>query len=249
MSYSIELLIFAEFSIEISDMLFALNEPGESDYFYAPGIACEKIHIFSRFGENFVSPIYETNYLTIRHLNLPGLIDILVAANHFPSKLFWDETSQYVECNELANCIRDAEKQVGHSRTILVGDFNMNQFENGLVSAAGLHAVMSRNIAERGKRVVQKKEYPFFYNPMWNFFGDASFGPPGTYHYSASTQKVLFWNIFDQLLIRPDLLRSFDNDDLTIITSIEDITFLDKKGFPNKKEWSDHLPIFFRINI
>jgi hypothetical protein len=155
LNYDIDILIFVEYSIENSDLLMILNKNNMGEYFYAPGIGCNKIHIFARFNDNFIKPIYETDNLTIRHLVLPGLINILIAITHFPSKLFWDEDSQSIECIDLANSIKEAEMEVGHSRTILVGDFNMNPFETGLVSAAGLHAVMSRKIAEKNKRIVQ----------------------------------------------------------------------------------------------
>jgi hypothetical protein len=247
--FDIDIFMFAEFSLDVDELLFQLKKANKSDYFYAQGIGCQKIHIISRFSEDYVSPLYESSDLTIRHLNLPGLSDILLAVNHFPSKLYWDETSQLIECINLSNSILDAENDIGHSRTILVGDFNMNPFENGVISSEGLHAVMSRDIALRGKRIVKKKEYPFFYNPMWNFFGDASPGPPGTYYYKKSIHKVFFWNIFDQLLIRPDLLKYFDNEDLMIITSIEDTNLLDNNGVPDKNKGSDHLPIFFKLSI
>jgi hypothetical protein len=84
---------------------------------------------------------------------------------------------------------------------------------------------------------------------MWNFLGDFTLGPPGTYYYTKSTHKIYFWNMFDQLLVRPDLLNSFSNDDLMIITSTDDISLLNRNGFPNKKEYSDHLPICFKLNI
>lgn len=248
LSYDIDVFIFVEFSIDNYDLLEELDKNDLGEYFYAPGL-CDKIHIFSRFNDDFIKPIYETHNLSIRRLSLPGLKDILIAITHFPSKRYWDEESQSVECIDLANSIRSVEIDVGHSRTILVGDFNMNPFETGLVSAAGLHAVMSRKIAERNKRTVQQKEYPFFYNPMWNFFGDSTMGPPGTYYYTTSTHKIFFWNIFDQLLVRPDLLNSFNNDDLMIITSTDNINLLNRNGFPNQKEYSDHLPIYFKLNI
>jgi hypothetical protein len=56
---------------------------------------------------------------------------------------------------------------------VLVGDFNMNPFQEGVVAANGLNAVMARRVAARRRtRVVQEREYPFFYNPMWGHFGD-----------------------------------------------------------------------------
>jgi hypothetical protein len=200
-------------------------------------------------GERSIRPIYESDRLTIRYLNLPGLTDILLAVSHFPSKFNWSDESQAFECVELSNSIRNAEQQIGHSRTVLVGDLNMNPFEDGIVSAMGLHAVMTRHIAQKKSRVVQEKEYPFFYNPMWSLFGDATAGPPGTYYYTSSEHKVFFWNIFDQVLVRPDLLNLFGTEDLMIIDSYGDISLLNEQHVPDTEISSDHLPILFRIQL
>ena len=244
--YDIDVLIFAEFSIERDVLLRTLNQKARPKFFYAPSIGCERIKIFTRFLVHFIKPVFESDRLTIRHLCLPGQTDILLAVNHFPSKIHWDDSSQGQESVALAMDIRSTEERIGHSRTILVGDLNMNPFEDGVVSAIGLHAVMSRGVAEKKERVVQQKRYPFFYNPMWNLFGDASLGPPGTYYYSKSRQKEYFWNIFDQVLIRPNLLSSFDNRELLILDSVGNTSLLKTDGLPSV---SDHLPILFRLNL
>ena len=75
---------------------------------------------------------------------------------------------------------------------MLVGDLNMNPFEDGLVKTTGLHSVMSKSKAKEFSRVVQGRTYPFFYNPMWNLLGDETQGPPGTYYYSSSEHKAFF---------------------------------------------------------
>ena len=88
---------------------------------------------------------------------------------HGPSKASgWEEDSLAMQATEFADDIAHVEENAGHQRTILVGDFNMNPFETGMVAARGLHGVMSRHIAQRGSRTVQGRSYPFFYNPMWS---------------------------------------------------------------------------------
>lgn len=185
--------------------------------------------------------------MTIRHLTLPSATDILLAVTHLSSKQYQDESDQMVECNKLAKEIGQAEKSIGHSRTILVGDLNMNPFEEGLVLTHGLHAVMSRNVASRKSRVVQDTSYPFFYNPMWSLMGDLSNGPAGTYYYSGSNHKTYFWNTFDQVLIRPSLINSFVENELEIIQSDGITSFLSKQNIPDKNHFSDHLPIRFTL--
>lgn len=124
----------------------------------------------------------------------------------------------------------------------------MNPFETGVVATSGLHAVMTRTIATKKGRVVQKDYYPYFYNPMWNLFGDYTDGPPGTYYYYNSDHLSYFWNMFDQLLIRPNLLPFFRNETLKIVDKVGSKNLLTPTGIPDKK-MSDHLPIIFKLDI
>lgn len=117
-----------------------------------------------------------------------------------------------------------------------------------MVSAHGLHATMDRRIAEKIERTVQRESHPYFYNPMWSLLGDASPGSPGTYYYSSSEPTTYFWNMFDQVLIRPALLERFRNNSLKIIERTGDINFLQKNGQPNS-DISDHLPIVFGLEL
>ena len=247
--YEVDVLMLVECSIAPGLLLRTLNRHHSSEYHYAPGRLCKKVEIFTRYHSQFIQPIYEKDRLTIRHLKPPEVTDILLAVTHFPSKLHWSDSSQAFGSVELANSIRLAEKRAGHSRTILVGDLNMNPFEDGVISANGLHGIMSRHIAEKRTRVVQTKEYPFFYNPMWNLLGDTTPGPPGTYYYRKSEPIVFFWNMFDQVLIRPDLLPLFSNKDLKILTSDGDTSFLSSQGVPDANIASDHLPILFKFEL
>jgi hypothetical protein len=144
--------------------------------------------------------------------------------------------------------IREIESRIGHSRTVLVGDLNMNPFEEDMISANGWHAVMTRDIARKGTRVVQKEAYPFFYNPMWGHFGDDTQGPPGTYYRWKGSLSEYFWHIWDQVLIRPDLLELFDGASLQILTECRSISFVKSSGIPNAR-LSDHLPLLFALEI
>jgi hypothetical protein len=129
-------------------MLETLNRnPGSK--FHLTDSQCEKIVIYTRFSREFIQKKFDSERLTVRRLMLPRSEEILLAAIHQPSKLYWSDQSQSFECVELASTIRGIEKDVGHQRTVLVGDFNMDPFEAGIVAANGLNAVMSRNVAAR----------------------------------------------------------------------------------------------------
>ena len=161
-----------------ANLLLTLNHAA-ADYHYAPSLNCPKLQIFTRFPNEFLSPVWESDRLTVRQLKTPSMAqDILVAAIHLPSKVNWEEADQAAESPFYSDWIKQAEKQVGHQRTIVIGDFNMNPYEKGMVNASGFNAAMSRSIAMNRKRVLQGLHYPFFYNPMWSLMGDLSPGSP-----------------------------------------------------------------------
>ena len=64
-----------------------------------------------------------------------------------------------------------------------------------------------------------------------------------------SEPDTIFWNILDQVLIRPDLLDRFKNSDLRILTTDGTVSFLKGRGVPNESVASDHLPILFRLYL
>ena len=175
--------------------------------------------------------------------------EVLLAAAHLPSKLHCSESSQEFECVLLAQQIQKAEIAAGHMRTALVGDLNVNPFEKGVVGASGLHAVMTHAIAERRYRTLQSADHNFFYNPMWSQLGDKSERPPGTYFENRAEQVSFFWHTFDQVLIRPDLLSVFENEDLKVLTGDGERTLISSSGLPDSRNSSDHLPILFKLGL
>ena len=80
--YEVDVIMLAECSVEPALLLITLNPPGTAEYHYAPSPGCTKIEIFTRFLSEFISPIYEEDRLTVRHIKLPGLTDILLAVTH-----------------------------------------------------------------------------------------------------------------------------------------------------------------------
>lgn len=246
----VDVILLVECQEAPTEILLSLNQGEDPEYHYAPSYGgCDRIQVFTRFPGDFMRPVAEAPRSSVRRLALPGLTEILVAVAHLPSKRDSDPDSQIGDCIELANQVRMAEDDIGHARTVLVGDLNVNPFEAGMLLANSLHSVMCRSIAQRRQRVIQGTPHPFFYNPMWSLFGDFSPGPPGTYYYGSSRQSEVFWYMFDQVLIRPDLLDRFRNESLHIITSIGHLSLLSRSGQPNDKVGSDHLPLVFSLAL
>lgn len=198
------------------------------------------------YPSEYILPIGRYDRAVIVRLTPPIGSHLTLVMVHLASKLYLSDAEQADLAGVLARVIADVEQSAGDSRTVIFGDFNMNPFEDGVVGAMNLHAAMTREIAGRGDRVVRGRKYSFLYNPMWHFFGDLSSGPPGTCYYDQSGPLNYFWNLFDQVLIRPDLIPEFRYDKLAVLTSAGDTSLLSEAGRPRP---SDHLPLLFQIDF
>jgi hypothetical protein len=116
---------------------------------------------------------------------------------------------QVLHSTVVADYVRTVEAKVGHSRTVLVGDFNMNPFERGVVGPPACTPWV--RVMLLLARVAQSPIviYPFFYNPMWSLFGDRSGRATRNVLLRWSEQVEFFWHMFDQVLVRPALLPGF----------------------------------------
>lgn len=243
----IDMVILVECEIDPQALLVALSRDSQSAFHFPVGLS-KGIRIFPRFSRDFLRPVWESDRVSIQRLALPARSEILLAVAHLPSKLHWSGESQSVECVELGRQIRVEEERLGYQRTVLVGDFNMNPFEQGMISTAGLHAVSSRQVASRNSRTVQEREYPFFYNPMWGHFGDVAGDTACSYYYDSAQHVNYFWNMFDQVLIRPPLAARFDSTKLRIVESIGSQSLVRPDGRPDPR-FSDHLPVVFELEF
>jgi hypothetical protein len=254
--HQVDVIMLAECGIPPEIMLSSLNQEFGNLYDYAPDDNCKKIEIYTRFPSEYMElidyPLREIDgidRLSMRHLKLPGLTDILLFVTHFPDKTNWSNESQANEWIRYSTKIKDIEGWIGHSKTVLVGDLNTSPFEQGNISASGLHGTMSKTIASKKTRIIQGKEYPFFYNPMWNLLGDVNSEKPGTFYRQNADHVEYFWYMLDQVLIRPDLLDRFKNEDLSILTTDGETSFLNESGIPDKNIASDHLPLLFKLDL
>lgn len=247
--HDIDVLMLCECTIKSDDLLKRLNH-SDKIYTYNPITGVDNIKIFTKFETRYIHTIGEENRITARNIALPDKDNITLIVAHFSSKTHQNEYSQYADAVEISRFVTYIEKQQGHNRTILCGDFNMNPFEIGMVQANGLHTVMEKQIALKMNRIIKGKIYPFFYNPMWGFLGDLGRGNVSGTHYYTSAQHVSYhWHLFDQIIMRPELIPIFDDNSLDIITKINNEDLLSRNGIINKTKFSDHLPIKFTFNI
>jgi hypothetical protein len=245
--WDVDIIILAENETDRFAIQRELNEDTERLYFTDPGES-DRLTILTRFHPPLRCLVRDSPGVAIRHYHLPLGESFLVVAVHLTSKLWSKTEDQIFAAVELGSYIREAEERVGHSRTIVIGDLNMNPFETGIVGSGGLHGVMDRRIVSTGSRKIRGKSQMFFYNPMWSKFGDTDPSPPGTYFYNSGSELNYFWHMFDQVLVRPALLDSLSNDSVSILSNVGDMALLSALGRPDSRVASDHLPIVCKLS-
>ena len=246
--HDLDVIMLSESSLSRSDLLFSLNSDVSPGY----RLPFSPVHdplIIVKMPRASLRIVRDERGVCVRCLAPPIGVDITLIAVHLPSKLYQRDLDQVLLSTRLARIIEEEEAKAGHRRTLLVGDLNMNPFEAGVVGADGIHAVMSRSIAEKGSRTVAGRERFFFYNPMWSHFGDYSHTPPGTYYYSGSREIEYYWHMFDQVMVRRDLLDCLREDSVDILTSAGQVRLLGPSGTPDRSAASDHLPIVFALDL
>ena len=241
----VDMVMLAECDVEVGAISEALA-PDDYRYHESEG---DKVKLFSRLPGDAVREVALNLYgdTSIRRITLGSSKGFLLALVHYPSRLHWTPEDQNIEARNLYDDIARAEDEYGARRTILVGDLNMNPFDVGLIAAGTLHAVMTKEDARREERTVRGREYRLFYNPMWGCFGDRTSGPPGTFYRGAAVPINYFWNIYDQVLLRPSLMDGLQ--DLRILDHDGHDTLVTDAGRPRKDAVSDHLPLLFRLDL
>ncbi|MBD3265131.1 hypothetical protein GF373_00545 [bacterium] len=248
MDHEPDIIILSEWEHEISHLLINLNKNLAREYHktYSP---YNDPQILTRIPRDTFKLMRDSKGISVRKIDPIVGPDLLLIAVHLPSKLYRDDEDQLFEAETVHNIVLEEEKRIGHSRSIVIGDFNMNPFEHSMVAASGFHAVMDKKVAEKKSRKVSKKEHFFFYNPMWGLYGENIDGPSGTYYYDSGKQINYYWNMFDQVLIRPDLLDNINQESLKILTKAGKYDLVNESGIPDKEDVSDHFPILLSLHL
>jgi hypothetical protein len=243
-SEPLDLIAVAESTEPASLYLKILN--ARTSEWHLCGCGTNRLIVFARFPSRYFREVLSTAYTSVRLLRLPALETLIIGVVHLPSKLYAGKDSQILIAGALNDDIERVEAKHKHRRTILVGDFNMDPFETGMVAAGALHAVIDSDLAAERTRTVHERPYNYFYNPMWRHYRDEAGLPCGTYFKRRSEEACHFWHIFDQVVIRPEVIPLIP-DAVQVMTAIGRHSLIDHQGRPDTKRFSDHLPIMFEV--
>lgn len=181
----------------------------------------------------------------------------LLVPIHFPSKGYASPKKQERLAEAFNNYIQFIERELKLSRTIVFGDFNMNPFEPGMVGYKGFHALPDRSLLDSEIKHLNTP-YPAYYNPGWSLLGDyschkenesisAKRQPSGSYFLRRGTDEDHYWYLFDQVIMRRDMIDEFDLTRYRLIKEVGGLSLLNRNLTPNTT-YSDHLPITFTLN-
>lgn len=217
-------------------------------FHFTTGRVGDRFHIFTRFPSRYIGVRREAERFLILDVNLPARDPFFLMLLHGPSKSAgWTPAAMALEMSYYAASLRDAQAEHDQSRAVVVGDFNMNPFEAGMVGATAFNAVMDARQARQGVRTVQERQYSYFYNPMWSLMGDLTPGPPATLFYDAHTQEELQWHMLDQVIVSPTMIEYLNLPSIRVVDTIGDHRLVTKQGRPRKSAYSDHLPLYFEL--
>lgn len=245
--HDVDILVLAECDVPSARLVDRFDIRGPTRLREVQGPAPGIVRFCSRIPARFWEPVHDDRRWSIRHINPPIGIPLLLVAVHLPSKLRGEDDDRYYVVRQLRDDISKAEKKFGHQNTVVMGDFNLNPFEKPMLAADGLHAMMDKDVARRLPRTVQGTSWDYFYNPMWSRLGDESDGPPGSYFYADSGVVTQFWHMFDQVLLRPGLLTRYRPGDVSIISHFGGQPILNRQA--GRDGHSDHLPIMLKLAI
>lgn len=231
---NVDIIFLAEYEDNIQSLICALDM---QSYFT---LGCDRIKVIGK-KKNVEPGIQGTRY-SIQIIENKYIL----CAMHLPSQMrYGHQERRNIIIQTILNDLQDTEKRLNSKRTIILGDFNEDPYEDGCLSAVNFHGLPSMNDALKSYRIIEGKQFEMFYNPMWNLLGDFSF-PPGTYYYMGNEVNNSFWNIYDQVMIRPCIRDFFVDSELKIICETKNGKLIDENNHPSKNI-SDHLPIIFEI--
>lgn len=235
---SVDIAIFAEYcNTSFSTVIELLK----NNYIHYDGYgACEKITLLCKKDISISIKREQdryTLYSVCMHNSQYNIIGV-----HLPAPPNSDANDRKCIIRDLVSDTNELELQSKNYQTIVIGDFNCNPFNEEIIQKDSFNAVLYKPLIEAQETVTyMRKKYRRFYNPIINYISEAT-QTYGSFYYS-SGNAPLYWNCFDQILVRRCLCENIQR--IEYIKGIKGKQLI-KECKPNDAI-SDHLPLLADI--
>ena len=247
----IDMFVVADCDLPSDEILADLSAVGLE--FSGTKVPHKKVRFFTRATGPALEPVLFDDRMDFFRLARHGFEDILIGATHLYDRVnFREPRSRHSKVARHYRTLIEAERRIGHDRTLLVGDFNMTPDEMGMVdSENAFGARMTWDLAEIHSDP-KRGGSPRFFNPMWSLMGRSE--APGTCYWDGADSYNIYWYCIDGVIARPSLRTLFRDETLSILATIPDHEGVEVPLFRLaekhwKIEFSDHLPITFELEL
>lgn len=229
----IDIALFAEYA----GVSFGNVEGELKKYQWYDGYGgCEKITLIAK---SYISVIVrrEQNRYTVYSCS-DGKSAFTIAGVHLPAPPHATPSDRKDIIRDLIQDICEQENKVKNYRTIVIGDFNCNPFDEEITEKSSMNAVLFKPLINQQEVVIhQSKKYRRFYNPILHYLSEDTNTYGSIYRSNGNAQ--IYWNSYDQVMVRKCLSDCLY--DVKYLTSINGRSLL-KAVRPNDRI-SDHLPL------
>lgn len=237
----VDIAIFAEYqNTSFDDVITKLD----NNYIHHDGYgACEKVTLLCKKSIDTTINREQSRYTLYSCIVNQQLYNIVGV--HLPSPPTSDSNDRKNIIRDIVQDINEREKEAKNRMTIVIGDFNCNPFDEEIIQKDSFNAVLFKSLIVHQEMIKYRdRVWRRFYNPIIHFLSEDT-NTYGSLYYSSGSAP-LYWNSYDQILVRKELIDC--------INSLQYIRIITGKGLmrdvkPNSSI-SDHLPLLvdFRIN-
>jgi len=166
-----------------------------------------------------------------------------LAGIHLQDRWSTDTATRLVTIRRLIQDISNVESRCGSKRTVVIGDFNANPYDDELLLADAFNAVLFKDVIKQSETCkVADNTFRRFYNPILNYISEFT-KTYGSFHNTNGANSPI-WHCLDQVIVSKALCDQISN--VQYLKRIGTQTLMARVK-PNSAI-SDHLPLLVDIS-
>ena len=232
--HEIDVAVFAEYdAIDFHQ----IESDTKNAYRHVIGIgACNKITLLIKSSIAIKFTHEQSRYIIV-NFEIAGE-NMIMAGTHLQDRWSTDTATRLITIRRLIQDISNVEERCGSKKTIIIGDFNANPYDDELLLADAFNAVLFKDVIKQSETCkVADNTYRRFYNPILNFISEDT-KMYGSFHNTTSANSPV-WHCLDQVIVSKALCDRIININYLKNAGKQSLISRIK---PNSKI-SDHLPL------